>query len=341
MNPATSLAFIPFTCPHCGAFTEVELTFAGKSGPCFVCGRTVKVPYVSAGSQLTSVQVDGVSPNAVVTATPVNGQLITSFMILLGACLLLGVIAGVGYKLAAPAVIALKKSAAISESQVKMQQIVAALKAYEAQHGSLPPPYTLDANGKKLHSWRVLILPHLGQHYLYTQYRMNEPWDSAHNIALAAQIPDVFTCSIDPSSKSLGETSYVVVVGPQTAFRDPTLNADDQKKDMEKVLTNEITDGLGNTVLVVEYHASGIGWTEPKDLTFGRMSFNINEDRTNTEIRSRHDGCAHVALADGKTIKLEDGAASADVKAMLTIAGDETIDWSEYDETAKEREQGP
>lgn len=340
MNTATNLAFIPFTCPHCGAFTEVELAYAGKSGPCFVCGRIVKVPYISTGTQIKTIQAAGVSPQAVATTTPVRSQMITAGLILLGACLLLGAIAGIGMKLAAPAIVALKKSSALNETQLNLQRIVGALKAYESQYGSLPPPYTVDEKGKKMHSWRVLILPFLGEHMLFSQYKMNEPWDSAENIRLAAKIPDVFTCSIDPSAKALGETSYVVVIGPRTAFRDPTLNADEKQKALERVKSGDITDGLESTALVVEYHGSGICWTEPKDLNFGRMSFNINEDRSNTEIRSKHDGCAFIIRADSKCIEIPDGTPAADVRAMLTIDGGEAIDWTEFDKEGAANDAG-
>ncbi len=35
---------IPFTCPHCGAKTDVDERYAGQTGPCFQCGKTVTVP---------------------------------------------------------------------------------------------------------------------------------------------------------------------------------------------------------------------------------------------------------------------------------------------------------
>jgi len=35
---------IPFTCPYCGVQTPVDERYAGQSGPCFQCGRTVIVP---------------------------------------------------------------------------------------------------------------------------------------------------------------------------------------------------------------------------------------------------------------------------------------------------------
>jgi hypothetical protein len=33
-----------FTCPHCGAKTSVAEQYAGQSGPCAGCGRTVTIP---------------------------------------------------------------------------------------------------------------------------------------------------------------------------------------------------------------------------------------------------------------------------------------------------------
>jgi hypothetical protein len=35
---------IPFACPHCGRQTLVEDKFAGQSGPCIECGKTIVVP---------------------------------------------------------------------------------------------------------------------------------------------------------------------------------------------------------------------------------------------------------------------------------------------------------
>ena len=46
---------ILFTCPYCGTQTDVYEEFAGRSGPCAICGKTITVPYPStAGSDLPS-----------------------------------------------------------------------------------------------------------------------------------------------------------------------------------------------------------------------------------------------------------------------------------------------
>src|SRR6185437_12900237 len=35
---------IEFICPHCGRQTEVSDEYAGQSGPCVQCGKTITVP---------------------------------------------------------------------------------------------------------------------------------------------------------------------------------------------------------------------------------------------------------------------------------------------------------
>ncbi len=41
-------------------------------------------------------------------------------------------------------------------------------------------------------SWRVHLLPFMNQQRLYTQFKLNEPWDSEHNKQLLLQMPSVF-----------------------------------------------------------------------------------------------------------------------------------------------------
>jgi len=35
---------VQFTCPHCGTETAVSEEYAGQTGPCAACGKTVTVP---------------------------------------------------------------------------------------------------------------------------------------------------------------------------------------------------------------------------------------------------------------------------------------------------------
>src|SRR5262249_27690932 len=52
-----------------------------------------------------------------------------------------------------------------------------ALHLYHDAHGGLPPAVLYSKDGKPLHSWRVLILPHIEESKLYEEFRLDEPWD--------------------------------------------------------------------------------------------------------------------------------------------------------------------
>lgn len=98
-----------------------------------------------------------------------------------------------------------------------LKRLGIAFHAYHDRYHSFPPTYILDANGKPMHSWRVLLLPFLGRQDLYDQYHFDEPWDGPRNRRLAARIPDVYHCPGD-SSANREHTSYVGVVSRYTAW---------------------------------------------------------------------------------------------------------------------------
>ena len=66
-------------------------------------------------------------------------------------------------------------------------------------------------NGTPLLSWRVAILPALGEMELFNQFHLNEPWNSEHNSLLIAQMPQVFA---DPSGQApVGRTIFRMIGG--------------------------------------------------------------------------------------------------------------------------------
>jgi hypothetical protein len=101
----------------------------------------------------------------------------------------------------------------------------------------------------------VLILPYLEQKGLYDEFKLDEPWDSAHNKKLLARMPAVFAAP-NGIAKAKHETFYQVFTGKGTVF--------DGKKGVSVV---EITDGTSNTILIVEGGAA-VPWTKPADLAY-------------------------------------------------------------------------
>ena len=135
----------------------------------------------------------------------------------------------------------------------KESTLALALLAYEADHGVLPPAFTADANGAPLHSWRVLILPYLGEaeRELYGKLRLDEPWDSEANRAFHGQAPEVFRLGTDP-----GYTAFSVLLGEDGLF-----DASGQGKNLDELRKLPDRD-IASQYAVIE-RADPICWMKP------------------------------------------------------------------------------
>ena len=65
-----------------------------------------------------------------------------------------------------------------ANTQQSLRRLALALHNYHDVHKRFPTAASYDDQGKPLLSWRVHLLPFLGQHELYRQFRLDEPWDS-------------------------------------------------------------------------------------------------------------------------------------------------------------------
>jgi len=101
-------------------------------------------------------------------------------------------------------------------------------------------------------SWRVLILPQLGFQELYSQFHLDEDWDSPNNRELVAKMPPVY------GNDLRGNTRLQLITGPETPFQ-PGVGP----------LISDFTDGLSTTLTVVEAGPDQAKpWTKPGGLTF-------------------------------------------------------------------------
>ncbi len=192
----------------------------------------------------------------------------------------------------------------------QLKQIGLALQQYKQKYGSFPPAYIPDANGKPMHSWRVLLLPFIEGESIYKAYSFSEPWDGPNNRQLISSIRG-YHCPSDSGGDN--KTSYVAVVGPGTAWPGGS-----------SVQTSEIRDGQDKTLWVVEVADSDINWMEPRDLSIDQMDFRINGESRNS-ISSFHTKGANVLWADGSVQFLSDTLPPEAVRASLTIAGGEAL----------------
>jgi hypothetical protein len=162
----------------------------------------------------------------------------------------------VGYGVVLP-IIAWRESQEERKDQLKVLGL--AMMTYHDAYGHFPPAVLHDptlGDRAKPYSWRVAILPIIGEYQLYSQYRRDEPWDSPANRELVARMPAVFALP-GSASAAKGLTHYQVLVGPGTAF---------ERADI-RVRLGDFPRGAAQTILAVEA-ADPVPWTKPEDLPY-------------------------------------------------------------------------
>jgi prepilin-type processing-associated H-X9-DG protein len=162
---------------------------------------------------------------------------------------------GVLIGLLLPAVQAAREAARRAQCVNNLKQIGLAFHSYVTAKKAFPRAATTDRQGRPLLSWRVAILPYIGQQTLYNRFKLNEPWDSPHNKGLLKEMPSTFACP-SRSSPEPFTTTYQVFSGKGAMFEKG-----------QDIGIASVTDGLSNTLLVVEAK-EGVPWTKPADLTF-------------------------------------------------------------------------
>lgn len=210
--------------------------------------------------------------------------------------------------LVGPPLAAAREGAARSQSMNNLKHVGLAMHNWHDRHKGFPAPANYDNQGRPLLSWRVLVLPFLGEKDLFEQFHLDEPWDSPHNRTLIDRMPAVYR---SPASKRAekGRTSYLLPVGEETVFPAP-----------HGVSIRDITDGTANTIMAVEVgdeHA--VVWTKPQDLPF---------DPENPA-RGLRDGPYHggflALFCDGSVHFIADTVDRDVLRAFFTRAGKEPV----------------
>jgi Protein of unknown function (DUF1559) len=167
-------------------------------------------------------------------------------------------------------------------------------------------------DGRPLYGWRVLILPYIEQDRLYGQFRLDEPWDSPHNVRLLEQMPRIYG---PPSAKEDLIPRYHsvchVFTGESTAFegREGLKFADD------------FPDGTSNTLMFVEAGAP-VPWSKPREIYY-------DPDWRLPELRGLFHDIFRSCLADGSRRYIRKTISPATLRAAITRNGGETLgsDW--------------
>jgi hypothetical protein len=201
-----------------------------------------------------------------------------------------------------------------------LKQIAQAVHRYAAAHGNSLPSVIKDGRGKLLLSWRVALLPYLGEKDLFKQFTLDEPWDSPHNKKLLYQMPAVFR--IDGAGAKPTSTFYRAFAGKRTLIAGE-----------RRYTLGGIPDGTSSTVLVVEA-AEAVPWTKPEDLPYA-------EGKPLPKIGGLFRGVFHAAFADGSVRTLKKDFNERMMRRLIDAADGLVIDMSgveapPWDETGLE-----
>ncbi len=192
-----------------------------------------------------------------------------------------------------------------SHCQSNLKQIALALLNYEQANGALPPAFTVDADGNRLHSWRTLLLPFLDESALFEKIDLTKPWDDPVNAFANELIVDAFVCPSSGTEEFF--TTYQVAVGSEYLFS----GAVPRK-------LSEVTDGTSFTLAVVDVSdRRAVPWMSPEDVVPEELL------ARNAESRTQHMGVMLAAFLDGHIEAIPDDLSQEARRAMLTIAGGE------------------
>ena len=193
-----------------------------------------------------------------------------------------------------------------------LRQIALALHNYGATHKALPPAYTVDADGRPLHSWRTLILPYLDQEALYQSIDLTKPWNDPTNAKALATSFSAYHCP--SSSGEPSTTTYLGIVAPGGCF-DPT-----QPRRLE-----DVTDGASFTLMVIEVgEENAVPWMAPLDADEGLVI------APGEAANHHHAGGDNACFVDGHVHFLKASTPAKVRRALISISGGEVLSPVDY-----------
>ena len=241
-----------YTCPHCGKEIFAEDRYAGQTGPCVECGKTITMP----GTPVST------TPPATNSAPTAVNFLTTQKTIVLLAIIGMAVLC---YKML-PYIQGSSEMGRRLHCGQNLKLIHQAMQSYSNAYGQFPPAYTVDSSGKKLHSWRTLLLPYLGHKDIYDELNLEEPWDSTVNQKIfddwRRNSVNAYHCPSSPYCEN--PTAYVMVIGPNSVSNGPT-----------GWRLSDLANRPSETIYIVET-AFPFQWYEPEDLKVDEITFGIN-----------------------------------------------------------------
>ncbi|MBU6238626.1 MAG: DUF1559 domain-containing protein [Planctomycetes bacterium] len=183
--------------------------------------------------------------------------------------LMLGIVAAIGvvlFAISLPLLLQLQRDARLKTDESRLKLVGLAIANYEATNKSLPFPVATNAQGEKVWSWRIALLP-----YLYTDADRNlhkevdfkdmQPWNSPKNAVLQKAAPAIFQSSRfrHPSGSKL--SNVFLIVAPKREGVIPVFVDGRQTK------VRELTDGPADTIMAIMLAKHSSEWANPANLS--------------------------------------------------------------------------
>ena len=281
------------TCPSCAEDISAKDTF------CPFCGQSLK----------PGKRRNPGAPSETRTKPSGGSNGTTLAIIAVAACVVMFFGIGLLIALLLPAVQQAREAARRTQCKNNLKQIGLALHNYHDTFKLFPAAHLNDLEGEPKLSWRVSILPFLGEAGRYNAYHFDDAWDSPLNSGLLNPLPLVYGC---PSHSTPGSTStaYATITGSNTALGDGKC-----------VSIHQITDGTSNTLMVVEACGLNIPWMKPQDIDAATVT-GVGDPNGAS---SKHSGGTHVLMADGSVRFVSNNINPKVYQSLITRDGAEQI----------------
>jgi hypothetical protein len=207
------------------------------------------------------------------------------------------------------------------ESAGNLRRIAQSLSDYAVETRRLLPAAICDKQtGQPLLSWRVALLPLVGQEALYKQFRLDEPWDGPGNKKLLDRMPTVYA----PPGARPGAGNMTYYRGFIAAANSPVRTAwaivpagDSPYGAWGGPFPQPIKDGTSNTIAVVEA-GEPVPWTRPGELVY-------DAQKPLPKLGGLFPDGFHVGLMDGAVLFFRNEIGERSLRAYITADGGEVI----------------
>jgi len=268
-----------------------------------------------------------------------------------------------------PAVQKVREAAMRTQCTNNLKQLGLGLHNYHDAHGGFPPARYVHPQYGTVHSWTILIMPHIEQENLQRQYRWDRDWnDAATNDANPGGVNQhdlkIFTCPAAPPGRKGARRRGIIDYSPANTITRPNpfvINMPPSDSSYVGILGNNvhrtivnIYDGSSNTILLAEdggrnqtWHmgrqvASGGGtgaWANPATAIavtgFNPATMSVPGPcavncNNNDEVYGFHPAGAQICMGDGSVRMIKAGTSVNILIPLITRSMGENVQHDQY-----------